>query len=104
MNAGQGQTAAALNHTFSTGASGTNAKAVTCHLPYRTCALVAANHLCTIPLCFVQRMQVGRSLYLLGKHRAAIDVYEEASKIGAPDWEIMHNKGLCLMYLKQYDK
>lgn len=49
-------------------------------------------------------MQVGRSLYLLGKHKAAIDVYEEASKIGAPDWEIMHNKGLCLMYLKQYDK
>lgn len=53
---------------------------------------------------FLQRLQVGRSLYLLGKHRAAIDVYEEASKIGAPDWEIMHNKGLCLMYLKQYDK
>lgn len=48
--------------------------------------------------------QVGRSLFLLGKHKAAIDVYEEASKIGAPDWEIMHNKGLCLMYLKQYDK
>lgn len=58
----------------------------------------------SISLYFVQRMQVGRSLYLLGKHRAAIDVYEEASKIGAPDWEIMHNKGLCLMYLKQYDK
>ena len=28
----------------------------------------------------------------------------EASKIGSPDWEIMHNKGLCFMYLKQYDK
>uniref|UniRef100_A0A7S2QUY1 Uncharacterized protein n=1 Tax=Chlamydomonas chlamydogama TaxID=225041 RepID=A0A7S2QUY1_9CHLO len=48
--------------------------------------------------------QVGRSLYLLGKHKAAIDVYEEAQKIGAPDWEIMHNKGLCLMYLKIYDR
>jgi hypothetical protein len=48
--------------------------------------------------------QVARSLYLLGKHKAAIEVYEEASKIGAPDWEIMHNKGLCLMYLKQYDR
>ena len=48
--------------------------------------------------------QIGRSLYLLGKHKAAIDVYEEASKIGSPDWEIMHNKGLCFMYLKQYDK
>jgi hypothetical protein len=49
-------------------------------------------------------LQVGRSLLLLGKHKAAIDVYEEAAKIGAPDWEIMHNKGLCLSYLKQYDK
>lgn len=48
--------------------------------------------------------QVGRSLFLLGKHKAAIDVYEEAQKLSAPDWEIMHNKGLCLMYLKQYEK
>ena len=48
--------------------------------------------------------QVARSLYLLGKHKAAIEVYDEAAKIGVPDWEIMHNKGLCLMYLKQYDR
>lgn len=48
--------------------------------------------------------QVGRSLYLLGKHRAAVDVYDEASKIGSPDWEVLHNKGLCFMYLKQYEK
>eukprot|EP00798_Chlamydomonas_sp_ICE-L_P026319 gene26319-17414_t len=48
--------------------------------------------------------QVGRSLYLLGKHKAAIEVYEEAQKVGTPDWECMHNKGLCMMYLKQYDR
>jgi hypothetical protein len=107
-------------------------------------------------------MQVGRSLYLLGKHKAANDVYEEAHRIGtsslvsfdrdaptggfvwqplfastpavpqatgeeaaavsqalrveeilsgrvwggaagADDWEIWHNKGLCNMYLRQYD-
>jgi len=48
--------------------------------------------------------QVGRSLYLLGKHRAAIDVYVEAQRIGVDDWEIWHNKGLCYMYLKVYDK
>mmetsp|Transcript_33762 Transcript_33762/g.60952 ORF Transcript_33762/g.60952 Transcript_33762/m.60952 type:complete len:408 (-) Transcript_33762:680-1903(-) len=48
--------------------------------------------------------QVGRSLYLLGKHKAAIQIYDEASKIGSPDWEILHNKGLCYMYLKQFDK
>lgn len=29
-------------------------------------------------------MQVGRSLYLLGKHKAANDVYEEAHRIGKP--------------------
>ena len=48
--------------------------------------------------------QVGRSLYLLGKHKAAVDVYEEAQRVSATeDWEIWHNKGLCYMYLKQYD-
>lgn len=41
---------------------------------------------------------------MLGKHKAAVDVYEEAQKMGAPDWEIMHNKGLCYMYLKAYEK
>ncbi|RLO08563.1 hypothetical protein DYB28_005572, partial [Aphanomyces astaci] len=33
--------------------------------------------------------QVGRSLYLLGKHKAAIEVYEETKKLAGPeDWEI----------------
>jgi Bardet-Biedl syndrome 4 protein len=48
--------------------------------------------------------QVGRSLVLLGKHKAAIEMYEEAQKMTAPDWEIMHNKGLCLVHLKRFDK
>ncbi|KAF5841559.1 Bardet-Biedl syndrome protein 4 [Dunaliella salina] len=48
--------------------------------------------------------QVGRSLVLLGKHKAAIDMYEEAQKMTAPDWEIMHNKGMCLVHLKHYNK
>ena len=30
-------------------------------------------------------------------------MYEEAQRIGIDDWEIWHNKGLCNMYLKQYD-
>ncbi|RQM26281.1 hypothetical protein B5M09_010362, partial [Aphanomyces astaci] len=48
--------------------------------------------------------QVGRSLYLLGKHKAAIEVYEETKKLAGPeDWEIHHNIGLCHMYLKSYD-
>ncbi|RHY98015.1 hypothetical protein DYB35_013402, partial [Aphanomyces astaci] len=48
--------------------------------------------------------QVGRSLYLLGKHKAAIEVFEETKKLAGPeDWEIHHNIGLCHMYLKSYD-
>ena len=46
--------------------------------------------------------QVGRSLYLLGKHKAAVDVYDEAAKIASEDWEIWHNKGLCFMHMQQY--
>jgi Bardet-Biedl syndrome 4 protein len=46
--------------------------------------------------------QVGRSLYLLGKHKQAIEVYDDTQKTGVEDWEIWHNKGLCFMYLKNY--
>lgn len=48
--------------------------------------------------------QVARSLYLLGKHKPAIDVYGEAKKISPEDWEIWHNEALCCVYLKQYDR
>jgi len=48
--------------------------------------------------------QVGRSLFLLGKHKAAIEVYREAQNLGIEDWELYHDKGLCHMYLKQYDQ
>lgn len=44
--------------------------------------------------------QVGRSLALLGKHRQAIDVYDEAQKLAADDWELWHSKGLCYVHLK----
>jgi len=58
--------------------------------------------------------QVGHSLYLLGKHRQAIEVYDEAKKIrdetmkvkGLPpndDWELLHNKGLCYIHLSQLE-
>jgi len=58
---------------------------------------------CLNPHNICNLKQVGRSLYLLGKHKAALDVYEEAQRIGIDDWEIWHNKGLCNMYLKQYE-
>ncbi|KAI8467023.1 MAG: Bardet-Biedl syndrome protein 4 [Monoraphidium minutum] len=44
--------------------------------------------------------QVGRSLALLGKHRQAVDVYDEAQKLAPDDWELWHSKGLCLARLQ----
>lgn len=49
-------------------------------------------------------LQVGRSLYLLGKNKAALEVYEEARRIGVDDREIWHSKGLCYMYMKKYEE
>ena len=46
--------------------------------------------------------QVGRSLFLLGKHKQAIEVYSEAQRIGIDDWEVWYNKGLCYIQLKCY--
>lgn len=53
--------------------------------------------------------QIGRSLYLLGKHRTALEMFENCErqlqeKGGLEDREIFHNKGLCYQYLKQYEK
>lgn len=48
--------------------------------------------------------QVGRGLYLLGKHKAAIDIYEEAKHYNEDDWEIFHNAGLCYVFIKNYDR
>lgn len=46
--------------------------------------------------------QVGRSLFLLGKHKGALEVYEEALRLGnTEDWEVWHNQGLCFNYLKK---
>ncbi|CAI2371147.1 unnamed protein product [Moneuplotes crassus] len=47
--------------------------------------------------------QFGRSLYLLGRHKAAIDVYDECLKITENDWEIYYYKGLSYKYLRIYD-
>ncbi|GBG24775.1 Photosystem I assembly protein Ycf3 [Hondaea fermentalgiana] len=49
--------------------------------------------------------QVGKCLFLLGKHSASIDVLDEAMLCARrEDWEIQHNKGLCFMFLKEYEK
>jgi tetratricopeptide (TPR) repeat protein len=60
--------------------------------------------LCLNPTNVNNLKQVGRSLYLLGKHKTALDVFEEAEQLNSEDREIWHNKGMCYLYLKQYDK
>jgi len=52
----------------------------------------------------VRGEQVGRVLFLLGKHKAALDCLEEALRMGhQDDWQIWHNKGLCLAYLRKFE-
>jgi len=60
--------------------------------------------LCLSPQNVNNLKQVGRSLYLLGKHKTALDVFEEAERLAPEDREIWHNKGMCYLYLKEYDK
>eukprot|EP00696_Hemimastix_kukwesjijk_P017136 gnl/Hemi2/5715_TR1968_c0_g1_i1.p1 gnl/Hemi2/5715_TR1968_c0_g1~~gnl/Hemi2/5715_TR1968_c0_g1_i1.p1 ORF type:complete len:417 (+),score=105.78 gnl/Hemi2/5715_TR1968_c0_g1_i1:80-1330(+) len=48
--------------------------------------------------------QVARSLYLLGKHSSALEVYDEVQKITGDDWDLLHNKGLCFLYLRKFDE
>ncbi|XP_038145714.1 Bardet-Biedl syndrome 4 protein isoform X1 [Cyprinodon tularosa] len=46
--------------------------------------------------------QVARSLFLLGKHKAAIEFYHEAAKLNEKDWEISHNLGVCYYFIKDF--
>lgn len=46
--------------------------------------------------------QVARSLFLAGRHRAAIDVYREAEKADPDDWEVPHATGVCHLHLGAY--
>uniref|UniRef100_A0A668ALI7 BBSome complex member BBS4 n=1 Tax=Myripristis murdjan TaxID=586833 RepID=A0A668ALI7_9TELE len=46
--------------------------------------------------------QVARSLFLLGKHKAAIEFYQEAARLSEKDWEISHNLGVCYSFLKDF--
>lgn len=48
--------------------------------------------------------QFGRSLYLLGRHKAAIEVFDECLNLDASDWEIWYYKGLSYKYLRIYDQ
>jgi len=60
--------------------------------------------LCLNPQNVANLKQVGQSLHLLGKHKQAIDVFEEAEQQAPDDRDIHHNKGICYMYLRNYDR
>jgi Bardet-Biedl syndrome 4 protein len=47
--------------------------------------------------------QFGRSLYLLGRHKAAIEVFDECLNIDKNDWEVHLFKALSYKYLRIYD-
>ncbi|XP_021092623.1 Bardet-Biedl syndrome 4 protein isoform X2 [Heterocephalus glaber] len=64
---------------------------------FQTCAILSPQNVDNLK-------QVARSLFLLGKHKAAIEVYNEAARLNQKDWEICHNLGVCYMYLKQFSK
>ena len=59
--------------------------------------------LCLNPTNVNNLKQVGRSLYLLGKHKMALEVFEEAEHMTSEDREVWHSKGMCNLYLKQHD-
>lgn len=48
--------------------------------------------------------QFGRSLYLLGRHKAAIEVFDECLSLQKDDWEIYFYKGLSYKFLRVYNE
>ncbi|CAB3388765.1 Hypothetical predicted protein [Cloeon dipterum] len=49
--------------------------------------------------------QIAKSWLLAGRHEAALETYVDIeSALQKPDWEIYHNIGVCLYYMKQYAK
>ncbi|XP_015282921.1 PREDICTED: Bardet-Biedl syndrome 4 protein-like, partial [Gekko japonicus] len=64
---------------------------------FQTCAILS-------PQSADNLKQVARTLFLLGKHKAAIELYTDAARLNKKDWEIFHNLGICYMYLKHFNK
>ncbi len=48
--------------------------------------------------------QFGRSLYLLGRHKAAIEVFDECLNLQKTDWEIYFYNGLSYKFLRVYEE
>jgi Bardet-Biedl syndrome 4 protein len=48
--------------------------------------------------------QFGRSLYLLGRHKTAIEVFDECAKMDSEDWEVWYYRGLSCKFLRAYEE
>ena len=48
--------------------------------------------------------QFGRSLYLLGRHKQAIELFDECLTINKEDWEVYFYKGLSYRYMRKTDE
>eukprot|EP00762_Andalucia_godoyi_P000629 ANDGO_05277.mRNA.1 Bardet-Biedl syndrome 4 protein homolog len=55
------------------------------------------------PHSFRTIKQIGRSLFLLGRHQQALDVYAEAMTILDDDWESLHYSGICCQHMGNLD-
>lgn len=47
--------------------------------------------------------QVARSLVLMSRHVAAIDVYDQIVAGGSTDWHVLHNRSICLAHVGRID-
>ncbi|KAK7068109.1 Bardet-Biedl syndrome 4 protein, partial [Halocaridina rubra] len=48
--------------------------------------------------------QMARSLFLLGRHKLAVEAYIQAeNKSDKADWEIHHNLGVCYLHVKDFE-
>jgi Bardet-Biedl syndrome 4 protein len=60
--------------------------------------------LCLAPKSVPILKQVGRSLQLLGKHKHALDVFDQALSCGGEeDWEVHFAKGLSHLFRRDLD-
>lgn len=48
--------------------------------------------------------QFGRSLYLLGRHKTAIELFDECLSMNSLDWEVFFYRGLSCKFLRLYDE
>jgi len=48
--------------------------------------------------------EIGKALYLLGKHNSAIEVYNAAAQVAPSDWQIHYGKALCLFLMRNNEE